>query len=229
MAPDTVSPATTLRFAINLGNPVLAQQQPDGTITGITRQLADNLAAAFHCQAEFVCYSTAGKVVDDAVAHRWDIAFLAIDPLRAAVLRYTEPYLVIEGTLMVPASCAITSVSQMDLPDNTINVGLGAAYDLFLSRHLSRAQLRRYASSQQAIERFLAGEGDMVAGIRQVLARHAGINGQYRVLPDSFTDIRQAICVPVASPLYETVAAHLETWRQDGSLQALIDHNITSR
>ncbi|MBJ3815611.1 transporter substrate-binding domain-containing protein [Shimwellia pseudoproteus] len=228
MALDNTSPVTSLRFAINLGNPVLAQQQPDGTLTGITRILAEQLAASLHCRADFICYDTAGKVVDDAVAGRWDIAFLAIDPLRAAVLRYTDPYLIIEGTLMVPVGSDITRVSQMDSAGNRINVGLGAAYDLFLSRHLRQAGLQRFGSSQQAIDKFLAGEGDMVAGIRQVLEQYAARDGRYRVLPDSFTDIRQAICVPHNSPLYDALAGQLALWQQDGRLALWIEQNISA-
>ena len=47
--------------------------------------------------AEFVPYPAAGKVVADAGGEHWDIAFLAIDPAREATLRFTSPYITIQG------------------------------------------------------------------------------------------------------------------------------------
>jgi hypothetical protein len=36
-------------------------------------------------------------VVADAGGEHWDIAFLAIDPAREATLRFTSPYITIQG------------------------------------------------------------------------------------------------------------------------------------
>lgn len=71
-----------LRFAINLGNAVLAHPGENGEPTGITPELSHRLAQRWGVVAEFVTYPAAGKVVADAGGERWDIAFLAIDPAR---------------------------------------------------------------------------------------------------------------------------------------------------
>ncbi len=115
----------------------------------------------------------------------------------------------------------------MDRPATTINVGLNAAYDLWLTRHLQHASLNRLPSSQEAIDAFLAGEGDMVAGIRQPLEatarRHAGV----RVLADNFTEIQQAICVARGDVArFNAVNDALSEWRADGSLEALIAQQL---
>ncbi len=82
-----------LRFAINLGNAVLAKELPDGRPGGITVELAQRIAAEWGRTAQFKTYPTAGKVVDDAQKRIWDIAFLAVDPQREEVLRFTQPYI----------------------------------------------------------------------------------------------------------------------------------------
>ena len=192
--------------------------------------------------AEFVPYPAAGKVVADAGGDHWDIAFLAIDPAREATLRFTPPYITIQGTALVRADSACQRVADMDRPATTINVGQNAAYDLWLTRHLQHASLNRLPSSQEAIDAFLAGEGDMVAGIRQPLEapgrvwaafprqpleatarQHAGV----RVLADNFTEIQQAICVARADVAgFNAVNDALSEWRADGSLEALIARQL---
>ena len=223
----SVTDNSEIRFAINLGNAVLASTLPDGAPGGITVGIAHKIAAALGCQPQFVTYPTAGKVVDDAQKGRWDIAFLAVDPKREEVLRFTQPYIQIQGTVLVKAESSWQSVDQMDQPGVVINVGKGAAYDLHLTRQLQHATLNRLDSSQAAIDAFLRGEGDMAAGIRQPLTRAAREQAGYRVLPDNFGAINQAICVPRQQPSrYEKLVELLTQWQQDGSLQSIIDHHL---
>ncbi|WP_333849436.1 transporter substrate-binding domain-containing protein [Leclercia sp.] len=216
-----------LRFAINLGNAVLAKALPDGNPGGITVELAHRIAAEWGREAQLRTYPTAGKVVDDAQKGLWDIAFLAVDPQREEVLHFTQPYIQIQGTVLVNDSSPWHSVAQMDTTGVVINVGKGAAYDLHLTRELKNATLNRLASSQAAIDAFLNGEGDMAAGIRQPLARAAAEHPGYRVLPDNFGQINQAICVPRDNDeRYQDLVALLTRWQAEGSVQQIIDREL---
>lgn len=216
-----------LRFAINLGNAVLAKELPDGRPGGITVELAQRIAAEWGRTAQFKTYPTAGKVVDDAQKRIWDIAFLAVDPQREEVLRFTQPYIQIQGTVLVNESSPWQSVAQMDKTGVVINVGKVAAYDLHLTRQLKNATLNRLSSSQAAIDAFLNGEGDMAAGIRQPLERTAAQHAGYRVLPDNFGQINQAICVPRSNEhRYQDLVALLTRWQAEGSVQLIIDREL---
>ncbi len=177
-----------LRFAINLGNavPPISGRQESPRASPSSSAIGWRRASV---SAEFVPYPAAGKVVADAGGEHWDIAFLAIDPAREATLRFTSPYITIHGTALVSVDSPCQSVADMDRPATTINVGQNAAYDLWLTRHLQHASLHRLPSSQEAIDAFLAGEGDMVAGIRQPLEatarQHAGVRYWRIILPRS--------------------------------------------
>lgn len=220
----------TLRFAINLGNPVLATLLPDNTPGGITAELAKKLAAECGCEARFVTWPTAGKVVDVALLNQWDIAFLAIDPAREDKLCFTPPYVTIESSVLVRNDSDIHSIQEMDRPGVTINVGKGAAYELYLIRTLRYAAMQQYATSQEAIRGFIAGEGEMVAGIRQPLASVAREYPQFRLLPDSFSQIQQAICVPRNRlQHYEFVCDCLAAWNNDGTIADMINRHIGNR
>ena len=216
-----------LRFAINLGNPVLATLLPDGSPGGITVELANKLAAESQREARFVTWPTAGQVVDAALQDQWDIAFLAIDPAREDKLRFTPPYVTIESSAMVKKESEIRSVQEMDREGVVINVGKGAAYELYLIRTLKHATMRQYATSQEAIQAFIHGEGDMAAGIRQPLEQAAQENAALRVLPDSFSQIRQAICVPRNAPQhYEFICRCLSSWIADGTIAGMVKRHI---
>lgn len=215
------------RFAINLGNPVLTTLLPEGDPGGITVELAKKLAAESQREARFVTWPTAGQVVDAALQDQWDIAFLAIDLAREDKLRFTPPYVTIESSLMIKKESAMQSVQEMDREGVVINVGKGAAYALYLTRTLKHATMRQYATSQEAIQAFINGEGDMTAGIRQPLEKAAQENPQFRVLPDSFSQIHQAICVPRNAPQhYEFICRCLSSWIADGSIAGMVKHHI---
>ena len=219
--------ASVLRFAINLGNPVLAFIAPSGEPQGISVALARRIAQALGAEAHFTTYPTAGSVVAAAQSGEWDIAFLARDPERAKTLRFTEGYITIQGTMMVAADAGAESVTQMDVNGMAINVGKDAAYDLWLTRNFSRAALLRQTSSQAAIEAFLNGEGDAVAGIRQPLEKAARQNAGYRVLEDNFTQIEQAVCVPLGDERYFTeIAGLIDSLRESGEIVPLINANL---
>src|SRR5215472_3487743 len=78
-----LAPSGKLRAAINFGNSVLAQKDPTtGEPRGVSAELARELAKRLAVPIEFVTFDAAGKVFDALQKGAWDIAFLAIDPVR---------------------------------------------------------------------------------------------------------------------------------------------------
>ncbi len=189
------SPTGVLRVGINLGNPVIAQRDPaGGDPKGVGAALAGELARRLGLETRFTTYETAGKLAD-AVAD-WDLAFLAVDPARATQIDFSAAYVHIEGTYMVAQDSALKSVRDVDKAGVRIAVGLKTAYDLYLTREIRNATLVRAGSSKAAIEEFLAGKLDVVAGVRQPLETAATAHPGLRVMADSFMVIRQASGVP---------------------------------
>ncbi len=187
-----------LRAAINLGNPVLAQRNPDGTLTGVTVALARALAEQQGLTLDLVAFEGAGKVVDAAADDIWDVAFLAIDPKRAAEIAFTVPYLTIEGVFVVAASSPFRSVQDIDQHGVRVSVGRGAAYDLHLTRTLEHAELVRVPTSAEALPHFLSQGLEAGAGIRQPAEEFVARNPGARLIEEPFMEIRQAMAVPIA-------------------------------
>ena len=76
----------------------------------------------------------------------WDIAFVAIEPVRAAEIEFSAPYVIIEGTYMVPKDSPLKAIADVDRFGVRIAVGLGSAYDLYLTRTIKNATIVRAAT-----------------------------------------------------------------------------------
>lgn len=228
-APAELAPSGVLRVGINLGNPVIAQ--PDaagGDPRGVGAALGRELARRAGLPVKFVTYETAGKMADAVKQGEWDVAFLAVDPGRAGDIGFSAPYVLIEGAYMVPAGSRFHGNTDVDQDGVRLGVGLKTAYDLYLSREIEHASLVRFESSQAAIARYLAGDVDVVAGVRQPLAAAAKANAGHRVLDESFMVIRQAAGVPkarIAALAY--LAAFIDEAKSSGFVaKALADSGV---
>lgn len=191
-----LAPNGILHAAINFGNPVLAQPGADGEPHGVSVALAKSLAEELGVGLELRTYDAAGKVFAALEENAWTLAFLAIEPVRAAQISFSEPYVLIEGTYLVKAESPYSKIEDLDQPGLRLAVGNGAAYDLYLSRTLQHAELHRADTSAGAVDLFIDQGLDAAAGVRQPLEQVAAKNPNYRVMQGAFTAIRQAVAVP---------------------------------
>src|SRR5205085_12178812 len=93
--------------------PVLAQGTPEAP-RGVTVELARELARRAGVPLELVPFDAAGKVFEALKAGAWDVAFLAIEPVRAAEIAFTAPYVIIEGVYLVPKDSKLRSIEEVD-------------------------------------------------------------------------------------------------------------------
>lgn len=204
---EQLAPGGVLRAAINLGNPVLAQPGVEGAPLGVSVALAKALAAELKVRLEMITFDAAGKVFAALEQGAWNLAFLAIEPVREEQIAFSKPYVIIEGTYLVAQHSPFAEVADLDQPGLRLAVGKGAAYDLFLSRSLQHATLERAATSAAAVALFIEQSLDAAAGVRQPLEQVALKDPRYRVLPGAFTEIRQAMAVPRGNTLASAYVA----------------------
>jgi polar amino acid transport system substrate-binding protein len=226
-ARSELTPTSVLRAAINTGNPVLAKAGAAGEDpTGVSVDLARELARRLELPVRFICFNTASRVFDALEHGAWDVAFLANEPERAAKIAFTTPYVIIEGTYLVPEASSIQSVVELDRPGVRIASCSGAAYDLFLSRNLKQAERLLTATPEESAEMFLAQKLDALAGVRQALAMVAASNPGFRVLSDRFMAIGQAVATPHGRP---AAAEFLERFaaeaKASGFIRAALDRH----
>ena len=107
------------------------------------------------CRVELITFDAAGKVFEALKRGVWDIAFLAVEPVRAAEIDFTAPYVLIEGTYMVPKDSALKKIEDVDKAGVRIAVATGSAYDLYLTRTIKNATLVRAPTGPEAMAMFV--------------------------------------------------------------------------
>jgi len=225
-------PTATLRVGINLGNPILANEEPNTKrLYGVTIDIANEIGKRISLPVQLTPFKTAGATVDAVKAGEIDLVFVAIDPVRGADISYTPAYIQIEGAYMVKADSTINNNEEVDAVGNEIVVGKGSAYDLHLSREIKNATLLRAASSQAVVDDFMSGQGNVAAGVKQQLESDAKRYEGLRMLPGRFMVINQAIGIPKARTHYEGTTAYLShvinELKQSGFIaDAMKRHNI---
>jgi len=197
----TLAPTGRLRACINLGNAVLAKREANDEPGGVSVDLARAFARELGLELETVVVEAAMQSVEAVRAGRADIGFFAIDPTRSAGIRFTAPYVLIEGAFLVRRDSPLTDNAQVDRAGTTVMVAKGSAYDLFLSRELKQAQLVRTVRSQDVVDAFLAEKTDVAAAVKQQLEADAARLGErVRLLPGRFMVIEQAMGLPADRP-----------------------------
>jgi polar amino acid transport system substrate-binding protein len=184
-----LAPTGVLRTALNLGNPVLVQ----GTTAaprGVTVDIANEIAARLGVLAEFRCFGAARESFQATVAGQADICFLAIEPVRAAEIAFTSPYVLIEGVYAVPRESPLAAVDDVDGEGIRIGVKDGSAYDLFLTRTLRRATLVR---GSEGTDVFVSGNLEAAAGVREPMTEFVAAHPEYRLIEGRFMEISQAV------------------------------------
>lgn len=225
---QALCPTGVLRAAINFGNAVLARELADGSPAGVTADLSRELARRLGVEVRFTPFRAAGKVVEAIRDEQVDVAFVAIDPLRAVDVAYTAAYLIIEGAYMVRQDSPLKANDEVDRPGHSVVVARGSAYDLYLSRELKQARIDYAATSQGVIDHYLASGCTVAAGVKQQLQADAARLGGLRMLPGRFMAIHQAMGLPHSRALaLDYLCQFVEQMKAGGFVaQALERHGI---
>lgn len=192
-----LAPTGTLRAAINLGNPILAQKKPTTQqVMGVSVDLAGELARRLGVGLTLLVFDAAGQSVDAMTNVQADVGFFAVDPVRGQGIAFTAPYVLIEGSYLVRQDSHLQRNEEVDRPGVRVAVGKGSAYDLYLTRELKQAQLHRAPTSPTTVDYFLSQQLDVAAGVKQQLQFDATRLPQLRLLPGRFMLIEQAMGLP---------------------------------
>ena len=223
------APTGTLRASINLGNPILANQNEQGQPFGVSVDLAHALAKALDVPLSLVVFDAAGKSVEAVAAEQADFGFFAIDPKRGEKINFTEAYVHITGSYLVKDDSPLTQMDEVDSANNRVVVGRGSAYDLYLSRTLTEATIVQANTSPTVVDTFVEQGCEVAAGVTQQLESDLVRFPGHRILPGNFMTIRQAMGVPKSRgpEAAAFLAEFVETHKANGFVaNALARHQI---
>ena len=195
-----LAPSGVLRAGINLSNFLLVSSRgPNGEPQGVAPDMAAHLARALDVPLEMVPYKNPGLLADAATNDEWDVGLIGAEPQRAAVIAFTQPYVEIRATFLVPPGSPLKSIADVDREGVRVAVSRRAAYCLWLENNLKHATLLQTAEPGLDLSRelYLSEKCDALAGLRPwLLSQQAEALKGSTVLDGSFTSVLQAIGVP---------------------------------
>jgi polar amino acid transport system substrate-binding protein len=218
-----LAPTGKLRAGINYGNVVLVQKDPaTGESRGPAIDLARELGKRLGVPVEIVAYTSVGPMFDGAKTGAWDIAFLGADPARAGEIDFTAAYLELETTYLVPPGSRLLAMADVD-QDVRVAAPARAAYELFLSRSLQRANLVRAQDANVAFELLVAGKVEALAGLRQALVPLAEKLRGSRILDGRFMAVQQAVAAPKGR---DAGLAYLRAYVEEAKASGMVARSI---
>lgn len=195
-----LAPTGTLRVVINTGNPLLAALSAAGEPIGVSVDIAHDIGRELGLPVELSVCSRAADAVALVTQDKADLGFFAVDWQRADGIRFSAPYVLIEGAYLVQQNSPITDNAAVDRAGHRVVVSQGSAYDNFLTRALKHAEIDRSAGPHNVVQTFLASDADVAAGIRPQLLEACERTPGLHVLPGRFMVIEQALAIPQSKP-----------------------------
>ena len=194
---NELAPSGKLRVGLNYGNFLLVlKDAPDGSPRGIAPDLGRELGKRLGVPVEFVKFKQAGQLADGVRDGKCEVGFLGAEPQRANEIAFTNAYLEIPVTFLVPAGSKIRAIADVDREGVRISVSARSAYDLYLSRTLKHAKLLRVEGIDASYEQFRKDGLEVLAGLKPRLVSDAEKLPGSRVLDGQVTGVQQAVGVP---------------------------------
>jgi polar amino acid transport system substrate-binding protein len=194
---NDIAPTGKLRIGLNYQNFLLITGEgPDGEPRGIAPDLGRELGKRLGLTIQWVKYDAAGKLFDGVKGAACDVGFLGAEPQRANEIDFTEAYLEIPVTFLVPPGSPIKSIADVDREGVRVVVSERSAYDLYLTRNLKKATLVRVQGIPASYDAFLAQKYEALGGLKPRLVDDQARLPGSRVLEGQITGVQQAIAAP---------------------------------
>jgi polar amino acid transport system substrate-binding protein len=167
-----------------------------GVGTGVIAiEIARALAAQLGIEASLIALPTPTAAVAALKHGTCDMAFLGIEPTRAAEVDFTPPLFAFDYTYLVPAGSAIGNCADAERPGTRVAIVSSHASALALRHRASQAELIGSELPDEAFALLVAGKADAFALPREQLLDYAAKLPGLRVLDDSYGINRVAIAV----------------------------------
>ncbi|MEP7030266.1 MAG: transporter substrate-binding domain-containing protein, partial [Pseudolabrys sp.] len=193
---DDIAPTGTLRAVYLAGNPAQAVRGPSGEIRGASADLARELARRLNVPLALMPSENPATVIEAVAKGEADIGFVAFAPERVGAVEFSQVYMLVEQTFVVPDNSRIKSVADIDTDGLRISSGKGDSITLYLKRKVKHATLVETDNTPaDAKKKLLAGEADAFGANRQRLTNLLKDLPGYHLLPDSLFGVPQTIIV----------------------------------
>lgn len=223
---NDIAPTGKLRIGLNYQNFLLINGEgPDGEPRGIAPDLGRELGKRLGLPIQWVKYDAAGKLFDGVKGAACDVGFLGAEPQRANEIDFTEAYLEIPVTFLVPPGSPIRTIADVDREGVRVVVSERSAYDLYLTRNLKKAALVRVQGIPASYDAFIAQKYEALGGLKPRLVEDQKRLPGSVILEGQVTGVQQAIAVPKGR---EAAAKYLRAFAADIKKSGLVAKAIAA-
>ncbi len=223
-----VAPTGTLRAVYLATNPAQAvQDRTSGEIRGASADLARELGRRLNEPVALAPSANPQTVIDAVAKKEADIGFVAYAPSRTGTVEFSQTYMLVNQSFLVPEASVLRSVADIDRAGLRISGGKGDSVTLYLARVLKQAALvETDGTPADTWRKFETREIDAFGANRQRLTNLMKERPGYRLLPDNVFDVPQTIVVAkgnVAALAY--VNRTIDDLRQSGFLKGALERS----
>src|SRR5215207_2898825 len=198
---------------------------------GKPRGLAPDIANAMSKQlgiAEVVVveHPTPPQAIACVKSGDCDLAFMLIDPTRAAEVNFTPAFVRSDFTYLVPPGSPLRGAADVDRPGVRVAAVRGHASTIALVRLLKQAQPVYAETYDPTFELLRSGNADAFASIREMLIQYSAQLPGSRVLDDAYqTNLAGIAVAKEKAERLGYVSEFLEGLKRSGSLKKMVDDN----
>jgi polar amino acid transport system substrate-binding protein len=216
------APGGTLR-AVYLGsNPAQAvRDSATGEIRGASADLAREFARRSNKSLDLKPAANPPAVIEAVKSGQADIGFVAYEATRVGTVEFSQTYMLVQQSFLVPGDSPIRAVADVDKSGQKIAGTRNDSMALCLKRVLKQATLVELENNSEVLIKALSSrEIDALGANRQRLTTLMKSVSESRLLPDNLFNVPQNIVVPMGKPeVLAAVDAFLDDVRASGLLR----------
>jgi len=210
-----LAPTGTLRIAVYPGSPTSLVRRA-GTAHGLSVDLGREMARRLGVPAGLVEFERVEQVVEALHSGQADMTITNATRARAALVDFTEPLVLLELGILVPAGSKIASIDEVDRPGVRVGVTQGSSSQATLGRTYRNATLVPAPSLLAASTMLAEGRVDAFATNKGILYQLGdGLSGA-RVLDGRWGTESLAIGVPQGRQIARPWLAQFVASLRDG-------------
>ncbi|HEY4142353.1 MAG TPA: transporter substrate-binding domain-containing protein [Pseudolabrys sp.] len=223
---NDLAPGGTLRAVYLATNPAQAVRDPaTGETRGVSADLARELGKRHNMPVQLIPSANPATVIAAVTKGEADIGFVAFAPERVGTVEFSQVYMLVQQSFIVPDNSRIKSVKDIDTAGLRISGGAGDSVTLYMKRKIKQAILIETDNTPaDAKKKFAANEIDAFGANRQRLTTMLKDMPGYHILPDSLFGVTQTIIVPKGkAEVLAAVNRFIDDVRTSGFLQNAVE------
>lgn len=223
-----IAAGDTLRAVYLRGNPAQAVRDPaTGETRGPSADLACELARRNNLALDLQPIVGPPDVIEAVRGGKADIGFVAYETTRLGTVEFSQNYMLVQQSFLVPDGSALQSVREIDRAGIKAGGRRNDSITLCMKRVLKAAtvvELENTPDNAGIVAKLKAGEIDAFGANRQTLTNLMKSEPGTRLLADDFFYVPQTIIVPMGKPAaLAAVNTFIDEVRASGFLKQAID------